>query len=91
MYENEFETKKYERRWRMSIEVRALEVSGNHLLPVQPIVARHQSYSSFSWSDATVPGVRKTVSKLLEAGPPFLQPPPPPTPPVKNNKVESDE
>ena len=68
----------------MSIEVRALEVSGNHVLPVQPTVARPQPYSSFSWSDATAPRVRKTASKLLGDGASF------PTP-LKNNKVELDE
>ena len=68
----------------MSIEVRALEVSGNNVLPVQPTVARSQPYSSFSWSDATVPRVRKTASKLLGGGASF------PTP-LKNNKVELDE
>ena len=75
MYKNEFETKKYERGWRISIEVRALEVSGNHVLPVQPTVARPQPYSSFSWSDATVPRIRKTASKLLEGGTSFPTPP----------------
>ena len=68
----------------MSIEVRALEVRGNNLLPVQPKIARPQPYSSFSWSDVTVPRVRTTATKLLEGGASF------PTP-LNNNKVDLDE
>ena len=68
----------------MSIEVRALELSGKNVLPVQPTVPRPQPYSSFRWSDATVPQVSKIARKRLEGGASFRTP-------LNNNKVELDE